>query len=48
MIIWNIKSQNICSGNFAEEFTDMAPVDSPAVVPQSAKRVNQLFRVSWT
>lgn len=31
-------------GNFAEEFTDMAPVDSPAVVPQSAKRVNQLFR----
>ena len=32
-------------GNFAEEFTTMAPVDSPAFPPQSAKRFAQLFRV---
>ena len=33
-------------GNFAEEFTTMAPVDSPAFPPQSAKRFAQIFRVS--
>lgn len=31
-------------GNFAEEFTTMAPVDSPAFPPQSAKRFAQIFR----
>lgn len=31
-------------GNFAEEFTNMAPVDSPAFPPQSAKRYAQIFR----
>ena len=36
-------------GNFAEEFTTMPPVDSPAFPPQSAKRFAQIFRVgeSW-
>lgn len=35
-------------GNFAEEFTTMAPVDSPAFPPQSAKRFAQIFRVIFT